>query len=271
MTNSEQVRLLLPWYVNGTLEVPEKNMVDEALAKSSQLQKDLEEQTIIHRLVHDDEAMLDISVVNTLDQRMGDVLERIDVYEASRAKHRQMIEESNKARHSLVNRVKSWISPLWDIAPMRYASAALVALFVVQTAVFVTSDVGDQPETGMNVVVAEPQAFADYKLSSIDDYQVPLTVEAADAHDAQLAAGKTNIYIKFTQETTKSEARAILSDYERISGFKLLNYLEANETYILQPTENLSKAAVKDQLNILRNMSSVSLAVEGLREEGNKQ
>ena len=82
----EHASLLLPWYITGQLSVSEREEVESILDQSPALQRELEQQKNIARMVNDDPNVLDIVAIRTQEQRLGNLLERIDASQSKQVK-----------------------------------------------------------------------------------------------------------------------------------------------------------------------------------------
>ena len=74
----EDARLLLPWYLTNTLSDEEQDLVNRALDASEELREEFVREEKMMRLVKDNTSLLELSALDTTEQRLANTLARID-------------------------------------------------------------------------------------------------------------------------------------------------------------------------------------------------
>lgn len=74
----EDARLLLPWYLTNTLSAEEQDLVNRALEASEELREEFVREEKMMRLVKDNTSLLELSALDTTEQRLANTLARID-------------------------------------------------------------------------------------------------------------------------------------------------------------------------------------------------
>ena len=74
----EEARLLLPWYLTNTLSDEEQDLVNKALEASSELRKEFVREEKMMRLVQENTSLLELSALDTTEQRLENTLSRIE-------------------------------------------------------------------------------------------------------------------------------------------------------------------------------------------------
>lgn len=81
----EEARLLLPWYLTNTLSDEEQDLVNRALEASPELRKEFVREEKMMRLVKENTSLLELSALDTTEQRLENTLARIERDEQSEA------------------------------------------------------------------------------------------------------------------------------------------------------------------------------------------
>ncbi|HPQ95204.1 MAG: hypothetical protein KDI44_04710 [Thiothrix sp.] len=73
--------MLLPWYLTGRLSGEEKGVFEQALAVFPELQRELGREQQVMKLVRENASLLELTALDTTQQRLDKVLGRIDARE----------------------------------------------------------------------------------------------------------------------------------------------------------------------------------------------
>ncbi len=122
--------LLLPWYITGKLTEQEREEVEDALSRSPELQQQLEQEKHLAQLVSEDHEVLDIVTITTQEQRLENLLERINQeHTAKKVPHFGFSDFSAKLKDWL-----SWVTPSF-LPQSGWGQVAIAVFIVVQVAV----------------------------------------------------------------------------------------------------------------------------------------
>ncbi|MEZ5476629.1 MAG: hypothetical protein R3E95_03790 [Thiolinea sp.] len=77
-TRVEEARLLLPWYLTNTLSAEEQQRVNQALESSAELREEFLREEQMMRLVRENTSLLELSALDTTEQRLEKMLGRIE-------------------------------------------------------------------------------------------------------------------------------------------------------------------------------------------------
>ena len=134
----DEARLLLPWYLTNTLSDEEQDLVNRALEASSELRKEFVREEKMMRLVKENTSLLELSALDTTEQRLENTLARIEREEHSAevAAADNVLTEQLTAAETKT----SWLSrlfnqKLFDIEWLTPANAAFASLLAVQVGV----------------------------------------------------------------------------------------------------------------------------------------
>lgn len=259
MTNIEQARLLLPWYATGALDDSEKRVVEHALRDSPELQQELHEQDFMFDIIKKDQSVLDISVVNTVEQRLDDLLGRIDVYENSIQPDVRATSEDNSVSN-FKSKLNAWLSELFSIPAMRYATAGMAAILMIQVVVF------------MGFQLASPDQGATYKPVETDMSIVPMDAngQPTDLLNNMDNQQKADIVLMFDSSLSK-ESKDIIAHQiiKNVEAEMIYNNEGSNNRHIRLKSE-LSKHDFNALLRRIDDTPGVSRALEG-ENKGAKQ
>ena len=143
----EEARLLLPWYLTNTLSDDEQELVNQALEVSPELRNEFVREEKMMRLVKENTSLLELSALDTTEQRLENTLARIEREDQrSDAAHEVYVaakQPSQVAKNSWFSRLferrlfnTEWLSP---------ANAVFASLIAVQAGLLGYSQL-KQPE-----------------------------------------------------------------------------------------------------------------------------
>ena len=132
----EEARLLLPWYLTNTLSDEEQDLVNRALEASSELRKEFVREEKMMRLVQENTSLLELSALDTTEQRLENTLARIEREDL------QLAATANGplSRPLAAKATSSWFSrlferKLFDLEWLSPANAVFASLLAVQVGV----------------------------------------------------------------------------------------------------------------------------------------
>lgn len=179
----EEINLLLPWYLNGTLDTEEKEVVKKHLSDCPLCHMEMEELKTLRRTIMEaNEAQNQILSVPVEKMEM-DVMDRIDAYEENA--------EQNPQRVPIIESQSLWtkVQGFFDGITMPAMSpVGMAALFIIQFAIIL--------------------GLAGTLLFSEPEYEV-LSVDTQTARDM----GPT-IMISFKDSATEREIRDLLNSID---------------------------------------------------------
>jgi len=158
----EKARLLLPWYLTNKLSEEEQALVNRALEASSELRQEFLQEEKMMRLVRGNTSLLDLSAVDTTEQRLDKMLARIEREEDQKASEASVTspekaeQRSHQAKPSKQQPRIPWYKKLFDHDWLVPANAVFASLLVVQLGVIGLYAVQNQSQTS-------------YELASIED------------------------------------------------------------------------------------------------------
>lgn len=157
----EKARLLLPWYLTNKLSEEEQMLVNRALEVSSELRQEFLQEEKMMRLVRGNTSLLDLSAVDTTEQRLDKMLARIDREEDQKADEASLMPleqvEPNKQKQKKEQRPHvPWYKKLFNHDWLVPANAVFASLLVVQLGFIGLYSVRNQSQTS-------------YELASIED------------------------------------------------------------------------------------------------------
>lgn len=128
----DEARLLMPWYLTNQLSSEEQQLVNEALEQSPELRGEFLQEEKMMRLVKENKSLLELTALDTTEQRLDKVLSRIQHEEQQQTQTTQntaTAKKKGKAEGWLGKFFKSgllgndWLSP---------ANAVFASLLVCQ-------------------------------------------------------------------------------------------------------------------------------------------
>lgn len=210
--SQEEIYLLLPWYLNGTLEAEEKEIVKKQLSDSSLCQMEMEELKMLRDAVLEaNEAQNEMLSVPVERMEMN-ILDRIDSFEDSMEQRESHV--SNIESESIWSKVQGFFD---GIAMPSLSPVGMAAVFVVQFAIIL--------------------GLVSTLLFNEPEYEV-LSVKTQTAQDL----GPT-IMISFKDSATEKQIRDILNS---IDG-RIIDGPKAGGLYIVELPESYRSQDVLDQ------------------------
>lgn len=74
----EEARLLLPWYITGKLNEPEKELVERMLEQNPTLKAEYEREVALVEVIRENQSLLQLTAVDTTGQRLEKLMRRIE-------------------------------------------------------------------------------------------------------------------------------------------------------------------------------------------------
>ncbi len=74
----EEARLLLPWYITGKLNEPEKELVERMLDQNPTLKAEYEREVALVEVIRENQSLLQLTAVDTTGQRLEKLMRRIE-------------------------------------------------------------------------------------------------------------------------------------------------------------------------------------------------
>ena len=219
----EDILLLLPWYLNGTLDVEEKEIVKKHLSESSLLNMEMEELKMLRSVIMEANEVQNEMLSMPVERMEMNILDRIDTYEESveQSTQRVPIMESE----SLWTKVQGFFE---GITMPAMSPVGMAALFVIQFAIIL--------------------GLASTLLFNEPEYEV-LSVNTQTAQDL----GPT-IMISFKDSATEKEIRNLLSN---IDG-RIIDGPKAGGLYIVElPKEITSQNILDTEIEKLKSNTDV--------------
>ena len=141
----EEAIKLLPWYATGWLSPEERAYVKKVLSQSTALQKELNEEHEMIKIIHEDKSLLDASAILPTEQRLENVFAKIDELEkAELQKNKGVIDVSTPASklRQLVSSFLTGNQPKAQYAAFAMVSVlAIVIVFSLVSPLFVQKNV----------------------------------------------------------------------------------------------------------------------------------
>lgn len=216
----EELEMLMPWYVNGTLDRESAERIEAALRSDPALAYSLE------LLREDQDATVALAEADELPPSMeARFLAQLDAAAADDA--RRAAREA--ARHGLLARLGAWIGDFAASAPPRglaLAAAAAALIVVLQTGVIV-SMIGDGARPGEGFRTASGEAEQDGPAvlvqfapgAELAEITAFLDENGARIVDGPLPGGMFKLRFPASEERSSAELAAFLggrSDYFRL-------------------------------------------------------
>lgn len=219
----EEINLLLPWYLNGTLESEEKEVVTKHLSNCSLCHMEIEELKMLRGTIMEaNEAQNEMLSVPVERMEMN-ILDRIDSIEESTYQETQRVPITES--ESLWTKVQGLLD---GISMPALSPVGMAALFVIQFAIII--------------------GLASTLLFNEPEYEV-LSVNTQTAQDL----GPT-IMISFKDSVTEKEIRNLLSS---IDG-RIIDGPKAGGLYVVElPKEFNSQNNIESEIEKLKSNTDV--------------
>lgn len=174
----EEARRLLPWYLTDKLSKAEQGIVNQALELYPELQTELLQEEKMMRVVRTNTSLLELSALDTTEQRLTKLLARID-REDEKQEELKIHEQTLNTRHeapeatqvapenkaSAPNQAKKpwphffWRTPLFNLDWLTPANAVFASLLILQAALLAYWAAAPQlPADNYTVANIEPEA-----------------------------------------------------------------------------------------------------------------
>ncbi|HPY40629.1 MAG TPA: hypothetical protein PLM98_08935, partial [Thiolinea sp.] len=163
----EEARHLLPWYLTDKLSKAEQGLVNQALELFPELQLELAQEEKMMRVVRTNTSLLELSALDTTEQRLNKLLARID-------REDEKLEETSLAVDSLTHSStspsvvveqaptltkskKSWLDflwrePLFNLNWLTPANAVFASLLLVQGALLAYNSINPASDNNTFIV-----------------------------------------------------------------------------------------------------------------------
>ena len=219
----EEINLLLPWYLNGTLDTEEKEVVKKHLSDCSLCHMEIEELKMLRGTIMEaNEAQNEMLSVSVEKMEM-DIMDRIDAYEESVVQNTQRVPITET--DSLWTKVQGFFE---GITMPAMSPVGMAALFVIQFAIIL--------------------GLAGTLLFNEPEYEV-LSVDTQTAQNM----GPT-IMISFKDSATEKEIRGLLSS---IDG-RIIDGPKAGGLYIVElPNDLKSDNSLENEIVKLKSNTDV--------------
>lgn len=257
----EEARRLLPWYLTDKLSRAEHSLVNQALEQFSELQQELVQEEKMMRIVRTNTSLLELSALDTTEQRLNKLLGRIDRAD-------EKLEEPNLNQTSLpvassrqaapVTQPKAqtkknwfdflWRKPLFNLEWLTPANAVFASLVIAQVAIL---------------------AYSQFNLASDPKFTVA-SVETPHAVKGAVD-GKTEIsrfLVQFANDAKHAEVCEFLNKWQAhiVSGPNAQNIF----TLEMPVASNIDKVALADSIMQQTAQQSSPLLFLGPQFEDNK-
>lgn len=177
--NLEEAQKLLPWYATGWLAPKERAFVQEMLSKHPELQKELELEYEIIKHVKEDESLLDLSLLESTEKRLSNVLDKLEPHE--------VFEHAPIDSVSLIDQLMQFVYKLFsgDSTKLQYAGFAVVSMLSVALLYAFISPLINKQNTFY------PATVASFETAGEDEtiLLVGLNTDSADPRLKQLLQG----------------------------------------------------------------------------------
>lgn len=176
----EEARRLLPWYLTDKLSKAEQGLVNQALEQYPELQHELAQEEKMMRIVRTNTSLLELSALDTTEQRLNKLLVRIDradekleepteatqlVVEPEPLPSQATRPASNSHNTSVMNQPKTqikknwfdflWRQPLFNLEWLTPANAVFASLVIAQVAVLAYNQFNTKADSQFTVASVE--------------------------------------------------------------------------------------------------------------------
>ena len=216
----EEARLLLPWYLTDTLSEEEQDLVNRALECSEDLRKEFVREEQMMHLVKDNTSLLELSALETTEQRLANTLARIEREEQANKKEDRV---AVKKKKQPVQILRQWFGQffgkkLFDTNWLTPANASFAALLAVQVGLLAFGTERDSTSTvyqSASVPKAGDSSFATNSVKAVflmefqSDAQHGAVCDFLNTWNARIVSGP-NSHNMFTVEMlTDSQTDAV--------------------------------------------------------------
>lgn len=143
----DEARLLMPWYLTNKLSSEEQRLVNEALEQSAELRGEFLQEEKMMRLVKENKSLLELTAMDTTEQRLDKILSRIQHEE-------QQLPVQNPATSKQEEKSAGWLgkffrSGLFGTDWLSPANAVFASLLVCQLGVLGYMQLSPSPSEGV--------------------------------------------------------------------------------------------------------------------------
>lgn len=171
----EEARRLLPWYLTDKLSKTEQGLVNQALEMFPELQTELSQEEKMMRVVRTNTSLLELSALDTTEQRLTKLLARIDREDEKQEEFRLQQETIREVLSSPVTSVPKatapskakktwrdffWGSPLFNLNWLTPANAVFASILLAQAALLAYWTLSSQHPSQFTVANVEANQFA---------------------------------------------------------------------------------------------------------------
>lgn len=125
----EEARLLMPWYLTGHLSKEDLVFVEQALEEYPELQTELSQEEQIIDLVRDNSKLLELSTLDSTENRFEQLMNRIDREEKAESKEVTLIDV---AKTKEPTPAFQWLKELFSFQWLTPANAVFATLLLFQ-------------------------------------------------------------------------------------------------------------------------------------------
>ncbi len=246
----EHASLLLPWYVTGKLTASEKEEVDAILKISPKLQRELKYQQQMAQMISEDSEVLDIVAIDTQEQRLNRLLDRID---RNTPKPRNSAQQSpvwTKWPSQILESIDVFLQPLSN----NLARVAFSLFLVVQVAILVI--VINKTDDSSFATDGSPDVIYDLAGESI---AVPL--DASSDAIGNDTTDKTVLAFQFTLRTSEKEIDQLFQEIDA----HVVEHPEGSTNYTVRLSGSWSEKNIDTLISRLeKNHKMIRLVGRGL-------
>lgn len=202
----EEARRLLPWYLTDKLNKAEQGLVNQALEQFPELQYELAQEEKMMRIVRTNTSLLELSALDTTEQRLNKLLARIDrADELEDPETPPLIVQPRvspinlptSSRHTTaIDQPKTqakkhwfeflWRQPLFNLEWLTPANAVFASLVVTQVAVLAYSQFNVDSDTKFTVASVDTPHAVNFATDGKTELSRFLVQFANDAKHAEV-------------------------------------------------------------------------------------
>lgn len=192
--NTEEARLLLPWYITGKLNEAERRLVEKALEEYPELRHEYQHELKMVDMIRGNAGLLNLKALDTTEHRLGKLMRRIEQEQATASQQKPQAATTGSGKFSLRGFLRNLIPSTDWLTP---ANAVFATLLVIQAALIgwtlhdkptdfftVTStdeNQGQTPVQGMALLVGFND---DARLGEVNDFLKQWNARIFDGPDA---------------------------------------------------------------------------------------
>lgn len=108
----EEARLLLPWYITGKLSESERKLVERLLETHPELADEYQRELKLVDMIRANTALLELSAVDTTQQRLGKLMKRIEREEQTNPAESPVPSRQFAPKPAWLSEAKQWVRKL---------------------------------------------------------------------------------------------------------------------------------------------------------------